>query len=390
MKRLSTVWLVLALAACGDDDGGDADNPGKPDATVTQDGGRDASIDARVPGDDAGPRLDATVDADTPVTQPDASTDAGSDASTDAGTPATSLRQTICGDKTDWPDPLPAQNQRNARLVKDSFGFLEGPVWIAELNQLLFSDMNFGGDNANGPPAQIRRLAPPSTFDVLKPMSGSNGIALFAPTTLLAATHDTRSLSFFDAKTGDRKNIDIKYNGKKFNSPNDVTVRDDGWVYFSDPDWQRGPRPEETKMAVYRVKLTASTTSAEALLIDDTQTKPNGVALSPDQKTLYVGSSDNDIFKWTVNADGSVSNKTPFVKPGGGSDGMGVDCAGNLYVTSGNSVRVYAPDATMRGQIAVADGPSNVAFGGAGNKTLFITAQDAVYSIELNVPGFPY
>jgi gluconolactonase len=386
MQRLSTVWLILALAACGDDDGGDAE-PGKPDASVTPDGGRDASIDARTPGDDAGPgSADATVDANTPSTEPDASTDAG----TDAGAPPPSLRQTLCGDKTDWPDPLPAMNPRSARLVEDGFGFLEGPVWIAELDQLLFSDMNFGGNDASGPPAQIRRLAPPSTFDVFKAASGSNGIALFAPTTLLAATHDTRSLSFFDARTGDRKDVDIKYNGKKLNSPNDVTVRDDGWVYFSDPDWQRGPRPEETKTAVYRVKLTADTTRADALLIDDTQTKPNGVALSPDQKTLYVGSSDNEIFKWTVNADGSVSNKTSFAKPGGGSDGMGVDCAGNLYVTSGNNVHVYAPSATKLGQIAVAEGPSNVAFGGPDNKTLYITAQDSIFSIDLNVPGFPY
>ncbi|HEX5659777.1 MAG TPA: SMP-30/gluconolactonase/LRE family protein [Polyangiales bacterium] len=376
MKRIGTVGLVLCLA-CGDDGetpSEDAARPGAPDASAPDAGRLDASADARTP--DARAPVDAArapVDAATP------------DAGTDAAAPG--LRATICGDATDWPNPLPAS--RTAQRVSDGFGFVEGPVWVAELGVLLFSDMNMGGSNALGPPSQIRRLTPPSSFDVLQPVSGSNGLALFAPTTLLAATHETRSLAFVDARTGLRTPIAITYDNKRFNSPNDIAIRDDGWVYFSDPDYQRGARAKELDTAIYRVQLSASTSTASAQLIEK-YTQPNGVALSPDQKTLYVGSSGNDIFKYDVAADGSVSNKTPFAKVGG-SDGLAVDCAGNLYVTSG-TVEVFAPAGDKLGDInvGVGDNPSNVAFGGASAKTLYITAGDSLYAIELKVPGFPY
>jgi gluconolactonase len=372
MKRIGMV-VLLCLGACGDDgDGPEA----KPDARVEP-----RTPDASAP--DAGRNLDASTDARTPDARaPDASPTA-QDAGTDAAVPTT-LRAQICGDQTDWPDPLP--QARTAQRVDDGFGFIEGPVWVDELGVLLFSDMNFGGGNAMGPPSQIRRLTPPSSFDVLEPMSGSNGLALFAPTTLLAATHDTRSLSFFDARTGARTNIAITYQDKRFNSPNDIAIRDDGWVYFSDPDYQIGSRTSELETAVYRVQLSASTTTASAQLVDKL-TQPNGVALSPDQKTLYMGSNGNDIIKFDVAADGSVSNKVSFAKPGP-SDGLAVDCAGNLYVTSG-AVEVFAPSGDKLGEISVPN-PSNVAFGGANAKTLYITARDSLYTIELNVPGFPF
>jgi gluconolactonase len=376
MSRIGVVGLLLCLGACGDDAG---DEPGaKLEAGVDT-----GAPDGRAP--DAGGSVDASVDARTDAGAVDARApvDAAPDAANDASAP-TGLRAALCGDQSDWPEPLPPS--RTAQRVKNGFGFTEGAVWVDELGVLLFSDMNMGGGNTMGPPSQIRRLTPPASFDVLQPMSGSNGLALFAPTTLLAATHDTRSLSFFDARTGARTNIAITYQDKRFNSPNDIAIRDDGWVYFSDPNWQLGTRTSELKTALYRVQLTATTSTASAQLIEEL-TQPNGVALSPDQKTLYVGSSGNDIFKYDVAADGSVSNKTSFAKPGG-SDGLTVDCAGNLYVTSG-AVEVFAPDGTKLGEISVPN-PSNVAFGGANAKTLYITAGDSLYAIELNVPGFPY
>lgn len=240
-----------------------------------------------------------------------------------------------------------------------------------------------------GPPAMIRRLSPPAAFSVFAPSSNSNGLALDAEGRILAATHDNQGLSWFDAATGARTPIEVRSSGKHLNSPNDLAVRSDGTVYLTDPDYQRGARAEEAKKGLYRLRppLMASGTN-EASLIDGTLTQPNGVALSPDEKTLYVGSSGPEIWKFAVAADGSLSDRTKFAETGP-SDGLTVDCAGNLYVTSGE-VEVFAPDGTRLGGIALDGTPSNVAFGGSDRKTLYITAGAQLYSIQMNVPGFPY
>lgn len=386
------VSLAVAQLSCsssskpkpvqGGEDSSDTDQPGT-DAAV-----RDAG--AVQPGKaDAGARpTDAGSPArrDAAAGDPDANT---ADASLPA-MPAGSLRKSVCGDATSFPSPLPASNARTAQLVGTTrFGFIEGPVWIAELGVLLFSDMNFSGGNAKGPPSRIRRLKPPSSFDVLVETANSNGLALSLDGTVLAATHDTQSLSAFDRETGARTDLTVRYQGKRFNSPNDLTIRDDGTVYFSDPDYQIGSRTSEVgSQGVYRVSAPLEAAGGAAELVDGALQKPNGVALSPDQRTLYVGSSGNEVWKFSVASDGSVSNRTKFADVGG-SDGMAVDCAGNLYVTSG-TVEVFAPSGEKLGDISTGESPSNAAFGGPDRKTLYITAQTGLYSIALAVPGFPY
>jgi gluconolactonase len=275
----------------------------------------------------------------------------------------------------------------------ESFGFIEGPVWIAEQGVLLFSDMDFDSDdNAKGPPSQIWRLKPPASFDSFAASSRSNGLALFTDGSLLAATHDNQGLSRFDLTTAVRTPLAVLSDGKHLNSPNDLAVRSDGTVYLTDPDWQLGPRTSETKRTgVYRIAppLRNSGTN-QAILVDGTLNKPNGIALSPDEKTLYVGSSGNEIWKYPVQEDGSLGARSKFADTGA-SDGLAVDCAGNLYVTAGG-VQVFAPGGSKLGEISLPGGasPSNAAFGGADRKTLYITAGSRLYSIRLNVPGFPY
>ena len=309
----------------------------------------------------------------------------------DSGAVGASLRARTCGARSDWPEPLPAASARTAARVQNAkFGFIEGPVWIADHGELLFSDMDFSGGDRQGPPARIRRLTPPSTFDVFVPSSGSNGLGLLPDGTLLAATHDTRSLSSFDLRSGARTDFSVRYQGKRFSSPNDLTVRSDGTIYFTDPAWQLGSRTAELpKTAVYRVTgpLRAST-SHEAQLIDDSLDRPNGVALSPDERTLYVGSSGQEVWQYDVKPDGTVTNKRLFARTGA-SDGLTVDCAGNLYVAS-QTVEVFAPSGTKLGDIQTGEEPSNVAFGGSDRQTLYITARTGLYSLHLNVPGFPY
>jgi gluconolactonase len=290
----------------------------------------------------------------------------------------------VCPSGVSYPNPLP--NDKQAKLIKNGFGFLEGPLWIAEGQQLLFTDMDFTtASNPNGPNAMIRRFHPPDTFDVFVASSGSNGLALANDGRVLAASHDVQSLSYFELASGQREVRALDYQGKHFNSPNDVALRSDGHVYFTDPDYQIGPRTSETGMrAVYHVSPDGMVT-----LLDGSLNQPNGVALSPDEHTLYVGSADNDIFAWQLAADGGTTGERKVFASPGPSDGLGIDCAGNLYVTA-MTVQVFDPTGHKLGDITTAEPPANVAFGGPRRTTLYITAETGLYSIELNVPGRCY
>ncbi|HEY2736724.1 MAG TPA: SMP-30/gluconolactonase/LRE family protein, partial [Polyangiales bacterium] len=201
-----------------------------PDAHVPMDAQPDAHADL-----DASQHRDAG-DVDDAGSRPrDAST--ALDAAADSG--SAPVRSLSCPNGTSYGGPLPSD--RASTLVKTDFGFIEGPVWDAKLGVLLFSDMDMStAQDAHGPNSQIRRFKPPSTFDVLVPSSGSNGMAIDRDGRLLAATHDIQSLSYFDPIAGTRQSLSLTYQGKHFNSPNDVAARSDGNIYFTDPDWQLG------------------------------------------------------------------------------------------------------------------------------------------------------
>jgi gluconolactonase len=320
--------------------------------------------------------------------QPDARVPMDASQGGAGGDASTSYAERICGEGASYGEPLPPEGMRTAAPVMGGFGFIEGPVWLEAQGVLLFSDMDFGANPApNGPPSRVRRFTPPSGFDVLVENGNTNGLAVQLDGQVIGCAHDVQSLVLIDPVSSQRTPLGVTYvDAKKFNSPNDLTIRSDGTVYFTDPDWQLGPRTSETgMMGVYRVPPGGGV----AELITSALDKPNGIALSPDERTLYVGSYGADIWKHAVNADGSVEPGAIFASPGA-SDGLGIDCAGNVYVTSGSVVRVFSASGMPRGDINVAENPSNVAFGGADHKTLFITAGKGLYSIVLNVPGLPY
>jgi len=184
------------------------------------------------------------------------------------------------------------------------------------------------------------------------------------------------------------------YEGHRFNSPNDLAVRSDGTVYFSDPDYQAPSDRPQPKTRVYRL----APGDREPISFDDARAEPNGVTLSADERTLYVAGADG-IFAYPVLADGAITagSGARLNGFGGGADGLGMDCAGHLYAASGQRVAVLAPDGTELTSIAVpqAESVTNVAFGGMDRKTLFITAmgsgeQRGVFRVELHVPGMPY
>lgn len=291
------------------------------------------------------------------------------------------LAQRVCGSALARPQRFPASPR--AEKVRDGFGFLEGPVWLAS-GVLLFSDMDFAATGAEGPPARIHRFRPPAGFDVFAEGTGSNGLALDPDGAVLACTHDLQTVSRFDPKSGRRTSLSLTFMGKHFNSPNDLVARADGTIYFTDPDWQLGPRSSETgKTGVYRVSPAGAVS-----LVSDRLDRPNGIALSLDERTLYVGSAGDDIVAFPLDATGAPGEPTVFASPGG-SDGMTVDCAGNLYVT-GDRVRVYSPAGELLATITLDGEPSNLAFGGDARTTLYITAGPALFAITLGEPGLPY
>lgn len=300
----------------------------------------------------------------------------------------------VCPTGASYGPPLPASSLTAAR-IGGGFAFLEGPVWIAERGYLLMSDMGAATGPESVQPSTIRRFTPPATFDTFLANSGSNGLALSADATqLVAATHDQRSVSSYRLDDLTRGVVAANYQGRAFNSPNDVAVRSDGVVYFTDPNFQRGRRADQMngRTGVFRVS------GGQVSLVDDTLRQPNGIALSPDGTTLYVAAySENRIYRYAVAPDGSTSARSVFVNYIGGPDGGTIDCAGNVYWASGSAglVNVYSPAGTQLGTIRTGStGTTNVAFGGPDRQTLFVTSgptnNSGLYSVRLNVPGYPY
>jgi gluconolactonase len=295
--------------------------------------------------------------------------------------------------------PLPSPTLAATRIA-DGFNFLEGPTWDAGTQTLLLSDMYDGAGPQNVQPADILRYTPATgTFTTFIKDAGSNGLAISRDgTSVVAATHDQRSVSSYNLATGQRTTLAANYQGRAFNSPNDVTVGANGTVYFTDPDFQRGNRPDQMsgRTGVFRV------TNGVVTLIDDTIRQPNGIELSPDGRTLYVGgNASGKIYRYPVNADGSTGPRSDFASLGG-TDGGTVDCAGNIYqATFGDGkIHVFSPAGQPLGTITAGRNATNAAFGGPDRSTLYITSGTpsnggntgnfGLYGIHLNVPGWPY
>ena len=271
---------------------------------------------------------------------------------------------------------------------KDAWTNVEGPVWIGD--SLYFSEMT----NSNmTPPSRILKIAPGGAVSVFAADAGTNGLAVDGSGNLIAAVHKDGSISQISLNGGAATPLVSMYMGKRFTSPNDLAIRSDGTIYFSDPSYQNSANPQMGER-LYRVTPPPTRTVS---VVSDPPSPPNGVTLSPDEKTLYVTAANNGFKKYPVMADGSLGAGSDFVS-GAGGDGMAVNCAGEVFVAGGNNtVRVYSAAGASLGTITAtgAGTTTNVAFGGTDHKTLYITAQGTegqrgVYSITLPVPGFPY
>jgi gluconolactonase len=254
------------------------------------------------------------------------------------------------------------------------------------------------GTAVNGmpPPARMLKVTTDGTVSVAIADSGSNGLAVDIHNTIYGAVHEDGSISTFNLATMARTPVATGYMGARFDSPNDLAVRSDGNVYFSDPDDQAPATKPQLQTRLYRV---AAGTNAVSV-IDATLAEPNGVTLSLDESMLFV-TTNNGIWKYPVMSDGSVGtgsllNATLNTFSG---DGMAIDCAGDLYIAAQNStnVMVVSPAGTLIGMISLPTSAfqavTNVAFGGADHKTLYITGlgnNKGLYQVPMSLPGMPY
>lgn len=283
----------------------------------------------------------------------------------DAGMDARIEPATDGGD-AGFPDPLLGIASPSA--LGGTYQFTEGPLWWN--NRLIFSDV---------PASKMYEVTPPATMPTIfrDPSGSANGNAVAPDGTLYTCEHSRRVSKTVGTTVTP---FVTTYNGIGFNGPNDLIVRKDGTVYFTDPNYVTTTQPKQN---VFRV-----TPQGTVFVVDDTLDKPNGIALSPAHDVLYVTSAaSGTISRYDVAADGTTSGKRKYVDVTN-PDGIAVDDAGNVYVAS-NQVEVFRPDGSSIGSIALPQQPSNVAFGGTDRKTLYITARTGVYQVKVNVPGAP-
>jgi gluconolactonase len=276
------------------------------------------------------------------------------------------------------------------------FGFTEGPIWMRE-GYLLFSDIPNNAIMKWAPSGGVSQFLKPSGFNGTGAPAGafigSNGLTLDKQGNLLICQHGNGQLVRRE-KDGKLAVLAGRYEGKRLNSPNDVVVKSDGAIYFTDPPYgfpkeDDDPKKELKFNGVYRL------TGGKLQLLYRELSRPNGLAFSPDEKVLYLANSDEKKkiwMKFDVKPDGTIANGKVFYdvtsqKSEGLPDGMKVDTKGNLYCTGPGGVWIFSADGKHLGNIDPPEVPANLGWGDADGKTLYMTARTGLYRIKLNIAG---
>ncbi len=261
------------------------------------------------------------------------------------------------------------------RKISSGFSFTEGPASDIKGN-IYFTDVSRSRIHKIDLQDQV------STF--LENTSGCNGLMFDSSERLVACQSGLGRIIRIDISSKSIVPIAEQFQNKRFDSPNDLVIDKQGGVYFSDPVF--GGAMGQDKMGVYYVSPTGQTSR----LIDNL-TRPNGVILSPDEKTLYVLSSQSNVMAYPVSAPGQIGQGRVLVQLQSSSngDGMTVDSQGNLYLTrpSISAIEVVNPEGKSLGLIQFPEAPSNCTFGGADFKTLYVTARTSVYAAKMAVIG---
>lgn len=258
--------------------------------------------------------------------------------------------------------------------VAARLAFAEGPVWSHE-GWLLFCDV---------PNNKVLKLTPGEPVAVFREQSnGANGNAFDPQGRLYTCESHARRVTRTDKK-GNVETLAEKWEDKRLNAPNDITVRKDGSVYFTDPAFGSQSDTRELDFyGVYHIKP-----KGELSVIAKPKGRPNGITLSPNGRILYVANSDeHNVRAYDIDRGGEASNERVFVSGiEGVPDGIRTDEKGNLYVAA-KAIVIHDPQGRLLHTIQIAEKPSNCAFGDPDLKTLYITARTSVYRVRLNVKG---
>jgi sugar lactone lactonase YvrE len=276
-------------------------------------------------------------------------------------------------------DPGPADfSELRPEKVAGGFTFTEGPVW-SPAGFLLFSDTRA---------SRLYRYLPGDVVTVFRePSNRTNGNSMDRGGRFYHCELETRRLTRA-RPSGEIEVLLDRWEGKRLNSPNDVVVRSDGHIYFTDPAFSLPQSARE--LDFYGVYHLAPDGKAE--IVARYGGRPNGVALSPDQTVLYVANTDNRLVRaYHLNQQGRASGERVLIPDTGGPpDGLRVDVEGNLYVAV-EGISVFTPEGKPLGIIPVPEAASNCAFGDSDLKTLYITARTSLYRVRVPVAGFvPY
>lgn len=265
-------------------------------------------------------------------------------------------------------------------VLTTGYKFTEGPVWRAD-GTLLFSDI----------PAN--RIYTGTGHVFREPSGKSNGLTLDREGRLIAAEHATRRVTRTE-KDGSITVLAERFEGKRFNSPNDVVVRSDGMIYFTDPPYGLEGGVKNSELGYSGTYALDPETKTVTLVSKDFK-KPNGLCLSPDEKTLYVADTEGDhapsdimgdIMAFTRGDDGNYSGGKVFCHlptP----DGIKADVEGNVWATCRVGVNVYDPQGKLLESVNTPEEPKNCGFGGPDGKTLYVTALTSVYTVKTSVAG---
>lgn len=284
------------------------------------------------------------------------------------------MRQIAAGDAT-------------LELIQGGFQFLEGPVWDRRRRTLIFSDI---------PANTLYRFTPGEGVSVFRrPSRHTNGNTIDSVGRLLSCEHSGRQVSRTEAD-GTVVPLATHFEGKRLNSPNDIVVRADGAIFFTDPPYgilsDRVGVPAEQELpfnGVYRLDPDGTLT----LLVDDFE-RPNGLAFSPDETLLYIDdTARSHIRVFTLTDEGRVAEDRVFAElvgtERGRPDGMKVDRAGNVYCTGPGGVWVLNPLGAPLGRILTPETTANLAWGDDDWQSLYLTVSTSLYRLRLGVAGIP-
>jgi gluconolactonase len=269
----------------------------------------------------------------------------------------------------------------SVETLADGFEFTEGPLWLPD-GSLLFQDEKA---------SRTCRVGPDGVSSVVREQTrGANGQTFARDGRIVFCEQDGRRVSRMNADGSGVETVVEAWQGQRLNSPNDIVCRSDGLIYFTDPPY--GVKPEDRSLHFQGV-FALDTLGSLRLLADDFE-KPNGLAFSPDERTLYV----NDTARYQVRAfdvepSGSLAAGSSRIfarvdpeKPGG-PDGLKLDREGRLYVAVAQGIWVYSPAGQLLGIIGLPKRPANLAWCDPDARALAITAQDTVYRVRLKVAG---